>query len=107
VWDIDLPAWRAVLEPVLGLCLLVVVVFLMRWTFSGGKSLISRPPRPGKEDEYGLLTPVHVPESAAEAERCRLRLAEEGITATVATTTDGIRLMVFPEDAERAREILR
>lgn len=89
---------------------LVVVGFLilvLRWAFSGANdSLLARRTRSGTESEYGLLVVVARPTSADDGERLRRRLEAAGIRGTLAPTTNGLRLMVFPEQAARAEEIL-
>lgn len=82
---------------------LAVIVLLLRWTFSRGGSLVARPARPGAPGSYGLLVAVAAPGSYVEGELLRRRLLDSGIRATLATTTDGPRLMVFEADAASAR----
>ncbi len=104
------PAWESysyAFGPVVALGLVLVLVLLLRWTFSRGRSLVSRRPARGGEDEYGLLTPVARPATFVEAEMLRQRLLEHGIRATLAPTTQGPRVMVFPADAAIAGEVLR
>ncbi len=93
--------------PLVALGLVLVLVLLLRWTFSRGGSLVSRRPSAGAEDEYGLLAPVAKPATFVEAEMLRQRLLAAGIRATLAPTTDGPRVMVFPADVARAGEVLR
>jgi hypothetical protein len=96
----------AVSGPVLGLSAVLVFVMLLRWAFSGGRSLIERRPRPGGAGQYGLLVPVAEPATFVEAELLRRRLEDAGIRATVAQTTEGPRVMVFSRDATIARGLL-
>jgi hypothetical protein len=84
-----------------------IMVAFLRWTFTGGHSLIARQPKQGAPGEYGLLEPVAAPGNFIEGERLRLLLADSGIRGTLVTTTDGPRLMVFAKEAAIAREILR
>ncbi|MFC3688158.1 hypothetical protein [Aquipuribacter hungaricus] len=93
--------------PLVALGLVVVLVVLLRWTFSHGRSVVSRRPQTGTEEEYGLLTAVAKPGTFVEAEMLRQRLVEHGIRATLAPTTDGPRVMVFPADVALAGEVLR
>jgi len=93
--------------PLVAFGLVLVLVLLLRWTFSRGRSVVSRRPSAGTEDEYGLLTAVAKPATFVEAEQLRRRLVEHGIRATLAPTTDGPRVMVFPADAAIAGEVLR
>jgi FtsP/CotA-like multicopper oxidase with cupredoxin domain len=83
-----------------------LMVLLLRWSFSTGHSLVERRPRSGTPTEYGLLVPVAAPSTYIEGEQLRLRLLESGVRATLATTTDGPRLMVFEQEASVARALL-
>lgn len=83
-----------------------VMVLLLRWTFSSGHSLVQREPKQGEPTEYGLLVVVATPTTFIEGEQLRLRLLEAGIRGTLAPTTQGPRLMVFPQDASVARALL-
>jgi len=83
-----------------------IFVVILRWAFSRGGSLVAAAPRPGTSDEYGLLVPVAAPSTYIEGEVLRRRLEEAGVRATLATTLDGPRVMVWPADEGRAREML-
>lgn len=86
--------------------LLGVLLFLLRWTFSRGHSLVERSPRRGDPGDYGLLVPVARPTGTAEARASARLLTEAGIRCTLVHTTRGVRLMVWPDHERRAREIL-
>ena len=93
--------------PLMVLGVLALLVVLLRWTFGGRRrSLVARRPSSGSEEEYGLLVSVAAPASYAEGEMLRRRLESRGIRATLAQTNDGPRLMVFPPDEDRARDVL-
>jgi hypothetical protein len=94
-------------EPLLALGAVGVLTLLLRWAFSSGKSVVERRPRVGGEGEYGLLVPVAQPPTFVEAEMMRRRLVDAGLRATLAPTTDGPRVLVFPEDVKAARLVLR
>jgi hypothetical protein len=97
----------SVFEPVAAVVCLGVLMLLLRWAFGGpSRSLVARRARIGDAHEYGLLVPVLTPATPAEAETARRRLAGAGVTATVVATTGGQRVMVFPEDLDRARRAL-
>ena len=83
-----------------------VLALLLRWAFSSGHSVVARAPVRGVATEYGLLEAVSAPPTFIEAEAHRLALEHAGIRATLAPTTEGPRVMVFPEDAEQARAVL-
>jgi hypothetical protein len=93
--------------PVLALGVVGVLALLLRWAFSSGRSVVERRPTVGRPGEYGLLVPVAEPPTFVEAEIMRRRLAEAGLRATLAPTTDGPRVLVFPEDVKAARVVLR
>jgi hypothetical protein len=77
---------------------------VLRWTF-GGKQTMD-PPEPGDPDDFGLLTPVAVVESATEAQRLRALLTDAGIRATRTLGADGRhRVLVFSSELERARNV--
>ena len=84
-----------------------VLVLVLRWAFSNRRdSLLSRPPKSGPAHEYGLMTPLVAPRDAAEgAEICGL-LRREAIRAKLVNTQDGLRVMVWSEDLQRARDVL-
>ena len=93
--------------PIIAIGAVALLVVLLRWTFGRGHSLVARPSRPGAETEYGLLVPVASPPTFVEAEMIRARLVEAGVRATLAPTTMGPRVMVFPEEEQAARALLR
>ncbi len=97
----------SVLAPVLALGVVGVLALLLRWAFGHGSSLVERRPRRGSEHEYGVLVPVAAPPTFVEAEMVRRRLVDAGLRATLAPTTEGPRVLVFPEDADMARVLLR
>jgi hypothetical protein len=93
--------------PVLALAAVGVLTLLLRWAFSSGKSVVERRPTVGAPGEYGLLVPVAEPPTFVEAEMARRRLEDAGLRATLAPTSDGPRVLVFPEDVKAARLVLR
>lgn len=84
-----------------------VFILILRWAFSRGSSLVQRRPGTGSESEYGMLVPVAAPATFVEAEMLRQRLVEHNIRATLAPTTDGPRVMVFPDELRAAQAVLR
>lgn len=92
--------------PIIAVIGLAVLVLILRWGFSRGQSVVTPPARPGPPSDYGLLVPVAEPLTPQDAERMRLALAEAGITCNVARTTEGLRVMVWPTDLDRARGVL-
>ncbi|WP_201776888.1 putative signal transducing protein [Streptacidiphilus anmyonensis] len=84
-----------------------VLVLLLRWTWSKGHSVVPRSPAPGAPNEYGLLVPVAAPADSAQALAIGALLEQAGIRSTLADTKAGPRVMVFLDDADRARALLR
>ncbi len=94
------------LGPLAALPVVAVLALLLRWAYGRGGSLVERKPRVGRSSDYGLLVPVSAPGSVIEAELQRRRLEDSGIRATLVTTADGPRIMVFPEHERIARALL-
>lgn len=99
-------SYSYVVGPLLALSALGVLVLLLRWTFRRGSSVVAAPARPGSEEEYGLLVPVASPGTYIEGEVLRRTLEAAGLRANLAQTLDGPRVMVWPDDVERARAVL-
>ena len=93
--------------PIVALLVVGVLMLLLRWAFSSGHSLVERRPEVGSPEQYGLLVPVAEPPTFVEAELVRRRLSAAGLRATLAPTTEGPRVLVFPEDVKAARLVLR
>jgi len=92
--------------PLVGFVVIGFLILVLRWAFGRGGSLIPGPARRGPPTDYGLLVEVASPRTADDADRTARRLTDAGIRATVAPTTDGRRVMVWPQDEARAREVL-
>lgn len=92
--------------PLIAFAGLGVLVLLLRWTFSRGGSLIAAPARPGSPTDYGLLVSIASPPTYIEGELMRRTLEDSGIKATLTQTLDGPRVLVFPDDEVRGRELL-
>lgn len=104
-----MPAWNSfsfAFGPLVAVVLVGLFALILRWAFSRGSSVVAAAPRPGPSDEYGLLVPIASPATYIEGEVVRRRLEDSGVRATLATTLDGPRVMVWPQDAARAREVL-
>ena len=90
-----------------GFFVLGILIILLRWAFSRGKSVVERPSRVGNDDEYGLLEVVAAPGNHIEGEMLKRKLSEHGIKATLTQTKQGPRIMVFPNEVKAAQAILR
>ncbi|GAA2021407.1 hypothetical protein WDZ16_05285 [Pseudokineococcus marinus] len=105
-----MPQWGSysfLFGPLVAFCVVGVLALLLRWTWARGSSLVPGRARSGAPTDYGLLVPVAEPATFVEAEVLRQKLEREGLRATLAPTTDGPRVLVFPRDQEVARAILR
>ena len=84
-----------------------VLALLLRWAFGGrSRSLVARRAVPGTEDEYGLLVSIASPGTYIEGEVARQRLEAAGIKASLVSTAEGPRLMVFRDEESAARRLL-
>ncbi len=92
--------------PLMAFGVVGILVLLLRWTFRRGSSVVARQARPGAEDDYGLMVAVASPSTYVEGEILRRTLEDARIRAQLAQTLDGPRLMVWPQDADRARELV-
>jgi hypothetical protein len=99
-------AW-APLGFVIVLAVLLGIWLFMRWAFSGpgGPEKRVRTPPPSPED--GLLVPVVTVTRRESALALRAVLSDAGIRSTVRATQGGrAQVLVFPEDADRARALV-
>jgi len=98
------PDWRSL---IISVVMVGVLTLLLRWAYGGRRrSLVERHAAPGTEDSYGLLVAIASPGTFIEGEVDRARLDAAGIKASLVTTTDGPRLMVFRTDEAAARRLL-
>lgn len=104
-----MPSWNAfsfAYGPLMAIVLVGVFILILRWAFRRGASVVAAPARSGRDADYGLLVPVAAPATYIDGELLRRRLEDAGVRANLATTLDGPRLMVWPPDVERARQLL-
>lgn len=83
---------------------LTVIVLLCRWVFAVDRPA---PPGPARQGDFGLLEPITVVRTVDDAQMLRGILRDAGIRGTLADTTDGIAVLVFRDDAARARDLVR
>jgi hypothetical protein len=102
-------AFSVFFMPAVVLGAIAVFVLVLRWASLGSStsSLVARRPRSGSPDDYGLLVPVSAPGTYIEGEIQRRALEDHGLRASLVITNDGPRVMVWPENEQRARAILR
>jgi hypothetical protein len=98
--------YSSLFGPMVALLAITVLVTFLRWAHRPGASLVAKQPSRGRADQYGLLVPVASPGTYVEGELVRRKLEAEGVRATLASTNDGPRVMVWPEDEAKARSLL-
>jgi hypothetical protein len=92
--------------PTVAVVALVVLAFVMRWAFSSGASIVSKPARTGTPAEYGVLVPIAEPTDPQQAAAMQQILSHAGYAVTVAETTEGLRLLAWPAQAAAASALL-
>lgn len=105
----EVPSWGSfsyAFGPLVAVAALALLVLILRWAFAHGDSVVAAPAQPGTPADYGLLVPVAEPTSRADAQQMVGRLRGAGISSGVADTTEGMRVMVWPDDAVRAEQVL-
>jgi hypothetical protein len=84
-----------------------VLAVVMRWVFKPSRPRRARPIDASDARELGLLTVIATVDRAGAAAQ-RSRLADAGIRASASLRRDGrFDVLVFAQDADRARELLR
>lgn len=86
-----------------GFAVVALMALILKWAFSGNKSLVEREKKIGNEDEYGLLKVAHSPKNHIEGEILRQKLLAVGIKATLSQTKNGPKILVFEKDLKIAR----
>ena len=105
-----------VIGPVLALCAVAVLGMTLRWIFADTSQRTSgraaaaagtgQRRRP-EIDDYGLLRAAVYVDDFDTGQSVRALLAAARVRATVATGTDGlVRVLVFPDEYERARRLV-
>jgi hypothetical protein len=88
-----------------------VILLLCRWTFSTSSRESRMAARTSaavasRAGDFGLLVPVASVPTRDDAEALRKVLATAGIRCTVAADGDGVDVLVFRQDALRARDLV-
>jgi hypothetical protein len=99
-------AW-APLGVVIIAAVLVLIALFMRWTFSGPGGPEKRVRSAPLSPEDGLLVPVVTVTRRESALALRAVLSDAGIRSTIRMVqAHRAQVLVFPEDAERARALV-
>jgi hypothetical protein len=94
--------------PTVAVVVVCLLGLLMRWVFGSGRSRGARPAgRDAGSGSYGLLRTVATVSGRPEGNALRALLSDAGIRSTVTQRPDGrIDVLVFREDADRARQLI-
>ncbi len=95
------------LQQLLG-AIIAAIIFLaiLKWAFSSNQKMIVLPVSAGKKDQYGLLIPIEPAQIKIDISNAQKLLADLKIKATVTDTFDGVQLMVFEKDYQKAMRVL-
>jgi hypothetical protein len=103
------PSWGSysfAFGPVVATAVIVALVVVLRWAFGRGQSVVAPGARPGPPGDYGVLVPVAAPRTMQQADQLQRDLAQRQIPCTVARTTQGLRLLVWPDQEAAARSVI-
>ena len=89
-----------------GFLVVGILAVILRWAYSGNKSLIERGKKIGSDDQYGLLKVAASPKNHIEGEMLRQKLLSVGIKATLSQTNTGPKILVFEKDLKIAKATL-
>ena len=94
--------------PIVAVVVICLLSVLLRWVFGTGRSRRGRAVRPTpRTDGYGLLHTVATVAGQPEANALRAVLSDAGIRSTTSARPDNqVDVLVFREDADRARQLL-
>ena len=91
-----------VIGPIIAVVVVVLLGAFLRWAFGGD----SRSRRPAAPVDDGLLTKIATLSRRESALALRAVLSDAGIRSTLRPAApDRTTILVFPEDAPRAREL--
>ena len=95
------------LQQLLGAAIAALIFLaILKWAFSSNQKMIVLPVNAGKKDQYGLLIPIDSAQLKIDIKNAHKLLAEFRIKATMTDTYDGVQLLVFEKDYQKAMGIL-
>jgi hypothetical protein len=87
--------------PTIAVAVVLLLMVFLRWASGGSPGR-----RPAAPPDDGLLTRIATLSARESAQALRAVLSDAGIRSTVRVrTAHRVEVLVFPEDAERAREV--
>ena len=92
------------LGPVIFMVAFVAVLLICRWVFTPTHTTPRTPPAPA---DFGLLVPITVVRTIDDAHMLRDLLHDAGIRGTVTDALGGFAVLVFRDDADRAKQLVR
>jgi len=84
----------------------LIFLAILKWAFSSNPKMVVLPVSAGKKDQYGLLIPIDAAQMKIDVAHAQEVLLDFRIKATVTDTYDGVQLMVFEKDYQKAMRIL-
>jgi len=84
----------------------LIFLAILKWAFSSNQKMIVLPVNAGKKDQYGLLIPIDSAQIKIDISNAHKLLTESKVKATVTDTFDGVQLLVFEKDYQKALRIL-
>jgi hypothetical protein len=84
----------------------LIFLAILKWAFSSNQKMIVLPVNAGKKDQYGLLIPIDSAQIKIDLVNAQKLLTDFKVKATVADTYDGVQLLVFEKDYQKAMRIL-
>ena len=84
----------------------LIFLTILKWAFSSNPKMVVLPVSAGKKDQYGLLIPIDAAQMKLDVVHAQEVLLDFKIKATVTDTYDGVQLMVFEKDFQKAMRIL-
>ena len=84
----------------------LIFLAILKWAFSSNPKMVVLPVSAGKKDQYGLLIPIDAAQMKIDVAHAQEVLMDFKIKATVTDTYDGVQLMVFEKDYQKAMRIL-
>ena len=95
---------QLITETLIAFLMIGLLGFVLRWTFGRDKGAPAWPS--GDPEDFGLLAPVAIVDTADEAAQVKAMLAEAGIKATTSVGPDRRhRVLVFSNELDRARRV--